>query len=121
MTMDFGTWSGEKSDCVTQDVNVSNYNAGVILRALELYSADAFSCGDQLEIDEFLKRLDRAESEWEPGDEGEEPSSWGHEEGGGARFHHMGRRPGYLNTRFGELREMAEAGRRRGHRFVVWF
>lgn len=119
MTMDFGTWSGVEHELVCNAVNVSNYNAGVILRALELYTADAFSGGDQLDIDEFLKRVERAEAEWEPGDEGEEPYTLAEE--GRANFHHMGRRPGYLNDRFAELREMAEAGKRRGHRFVVWF
>lgn len=121
MTMDFGTWSGVEGDLVvvTHGINVSNYNAGVLLRALELPVEDSFSGGGEMEIADFRKRLDRAESEWGPGDEGEEPYTL--KEEGRATWHHMGRHPGYLNERFEQLREMLAVGEQMGHRYVVWY
>lgn len=117
MTMDFGTWSGVEHEhtIMTHGINVSNTNAGAILRALEL----PVEYEGEVELAVFKARLARAESEWAPGDEGR---PWSEDAGEGrATFIDCGRHPGYLNERFEQLRQMVVIGEDLGHRYVVWF
>lgn len=95
---------------IESSINVHNANGGRLLRALELSPAD--SSGGQHDLDDFWLRVSGALLSWGP-DHPEWP-----------RDHYMlefGRSSDYFIMRFQELLEMCEVGRRRGHRFVVWF